>query len=84
MNPSTYCQRVIETFREAPNGRFADPASHQMVVILSTFGQQELTPEELTRSLQELIRSAEWSQQPKVAAAAQQILADWQSGRVGS
>jgi hypothetical protein len=79
MDPSTYCRQMITTLRQKPDGRFADPERHQMVVILSTFGQQELSAEELTRRLQELIQSAEWSQRPKVAAAAQQILADWQS-----
>jgi hypothetical protein len=79
MDPSRYCQQVIEQLRQEPGGRFADPESHQRVAILSAFGQQELSPDELTRSLQELIRSAAWHQQPKVAVAAQQILADWQS-----
>lgn len=83
MDPTTYCREAIELLREEQGGTLSDPSSFQAIVLLSSYGQQELVPEDFTAALRLLIDRAERSGRPNMAAAARAVLRDWQS-RSGS
>jgi hypothetical protein len=78
MNPTTYCREAIEALRQQ-RGSFSAPAGQQVVVILSTYGQQGLSAQDFAMTLNLLAESSERSGRAKVAAAAREILAGWQS-----
>lgn len=82
MDPTTYCENAIRVLREEQGGRLSDPASFQMVVLLSSYGQQELSPRDFTTAVTLLIERSERSGRTKMAEAARRILSDWQSGSV--
>ena len=79
MDSGTYCREAIGTLRTEQGGSLSDPTSYQVIVLLSSFGQQDLSPRDFTTALNLLIERSERSAKPKVAEAARTILSDWQS-----
>ena len=84
MEPAVYCRTTIATLREQQGGRLSDPATFQSIVVLSSFGQQELSAREFDTALSLLIERSEWAVQPRMARAARAILEDWQARSAGS
>ena len=79
MDPTTYCQEAIETLRREQGGVLSDRPSFQMVILLSSYGQQDLSPWDFATTLKLLIERSERSGGARGAEAARRVLDDWQS-----
>ena len=79
MDPTAYCEQAIEQLRDKRSGAFSDRQQYEVLIVLSSFGRQDLSPPHFTQALKLLIERCERAGQPKTAAAARQILSDWLS-----
>jgi hypothetical protein len=79
MDPSTYCRQAITQAQAAAQGVGLKREDRQIVVILSSYGQQDLSPAEFATALEVLVERARREQRPTMARAARKVLSDWQS-----
>ena len=83
MNPQRYCREAIEQHARERQARAVSRAEQQRVVILSQVAQQDRSAREFERYLRLLIEAAERQGWRLLAAAARQLLRDWEAAAAG-
>ena len=79
MDPTAFCRETMQALRAAADEGSLDQQAAQQVVILSSFSQQDLSPQAFTTALSLLAEQAMMSGRTGMAEAARDVLDAWQS-----
>ncbi len=80
MDPKRYCQEAIQELHTAAPTEQANQR-HQRIVVLAYFADIQPAEQEFASQLKLLASSSERSGRPSLAAAAREVLDDWQARR---